>query len=131
MDAPEYASDILTQAQARFIHLTPQQKNTILHNYKKWGMDGSTQSVIGKTPLALQKALKGETGLTTLDLPQKVIVDDNNPWDPFVIITKPMSSIVAMSLDRHFDAITKTHKKQISPTIKHTVQQKRDYQKER
>ncbi len=130
VDAPEYASDILTQAQARFIHLTPQQKNTILHNYKKWGMDGSTQSVIGKTPLALQKALTGETGLTTLELPQKVITDDNNPWDPFVIITKSMSSVVAMSLDKHFNAITQTHKKQISRCINHTTKQKRENQKE-
>ena len=69
-------------------------------------MDGSSESAFGKTPFALQEALKGHTGLCVLPLPSHVVLDNNNPWDPFIVITDSMKYLVAMSLDKHLKVIT-------------------------
>lgn len=124
VDAPDYADTILTTAGAQFATLSPNQEATLLQNYQKWDMDGSTQSIIGKTPLALQNALRHKEGLTVLDLPERVVTDKNNPWNPFVVMTEPMSFIAVMDLDKHFNAITPIKNNQ--NTVQKYVQMKQN-----
>lgn len=124
VDAPDYADEVLSAAQAQFATLSPKQAETLLQNYQKWGMDGSTQSIIGKTPLALQNALRHKEGLTVLDLPERVVTDKNNPWNPFVVMTEPMRFIAVMDLDKHFNAIVPIKNNQ--NTVQKYVQMKQN-----
>lgn len=124
VDAPDYADEVLSTAQAQFATLSPKQAETLLQNYQKWGMDGSTQSIIGKTPLALQNALRHKEGLTVLDLPERVVTDKNNPWNPFVVMTEPMRFIAVMDLDKHFNAVVPIKNNQ--NTVQKYVQMKQN-----
>ena len=106
VDTPSYAQSILSKASAVCIPFSEQENKQIVQNYQYWGMDGSSESAFGKTPFALQEALKGHTGLCVLPLPSHVVLDNNNPWDPFIVITDSMKYLVAMSLDKHLKVIT-------------------------
>lgn len=106
VDTPSYAHSVLSKASADFILFSEQEKNQIIKNYHQWGMDGSSDSAFGKTPLALQEALKETKGLCVLPLPSHVVLDDKNTWDPFIIITDAMKYVAVMSLEKHFQVIT-------------------------
>ena len=73
VDTPSYAQSILSKASAVCIPFSKQENKQIVQNYQYWGMDGSSESAFGKTPFALQEALKGYTGLCVLPLPRHVV----------------------------------------------------------
>lgn len=59
-----------------------------------------------------------------LDLPERVVTDKNNPWNPFVVMTEPMRFIAVMDLDKHFNAITPIKNNQ--NTVQKYVQMKQN-----
>jgi len=70
-------------------------------------MDGSNDARYGKTPLAWQLALRDETGIQSLDIPSQVVLDNQNPWNPFVNINAATRGIFFMPLADHLRAIEK------------------------
>ena len=118
VDTPSYAQFVLAKSEAVFIAFSDKEKNQLLENYHQWGMDGTSDAAFGKTPLALQSALNNKTGISVLPLPSSVVLDDNNPWNPFVIVTDSMRYIAVMPLENHFNIITNnTEKTLIQSTI--------------
>lgn len=107
VDSPVNAEEVLYKANANYYILSPTEVAEVLARYNEWGMDGSDETRYGKTPLAWQLALRGQTGLQVMSLPTHVVIDQNNPWNPFIYITDTMSGIFFMHLDAHLDAITK------------------------
>lgn len=105
VDAPIYAEQVLSASKADIVSFAPQQIQQILQNYRALGMDGSTDNAFGKTPLALQAALKGEMGVNALPLPETVVLNRKNPWNPFVVVTPTMCQIALMPLENHFETI--------------------------
>ena len=106
VDSPSYAQTVLEKASAVFVPFTKSEKNQILDNYQQWGMDGTSDSAFGKTPLALQAALHQKRGVSVLPLPSEVVLDDKNPWNPFVVVTDSMQYVAVMPLENHFNVIT-------------------------
>lgn len=107
IDSPDYADDILRQAEARAVEFTADERARILSLYKEFQMDGSHPDRYGKTPFAWQAALRGETGQVRLPLPDKVVNDPRNPWNPYVTITAEMAGCHVMDVRKHLAAIAR------------------------
>lgn len=106
IDSPEYADEILSQAKAKYFTFSDEQKKRILSLYKEFELDGSNPDRFGKTPFAWQAALRGEVGPVTLPLPDKVVHDLRNPWNPHVNITSEMAGGYLMTVREHLYAIS-------------------------
>lgn len=106
VDAPPYANAVLRAAGARMITFSSAEKRTILDLYQRFEMDGSNPARYGKTPLAWQAALRGERGLVRLPLPEHLITDPRNPWNPYVTITDEMQFGYVMDLQAHLSAVS-------------------------
>lgn len=107
VDSPANAEEVLRAAQARYYQLSAQEAHKVLAQYAAWGMDGSDEGRYGKTSLTWQAALAGHQGLYVLPLPKKVVIDQKNPWIPFVIVQPSMAGIFLMDLDKHIHALSK------------------------
>jgi hypothetical protein len=105
VDSPVNAEKVLQAAGARYYEPSPSEVKQILWQYQRWEMDGTNPEFYGKTSLAWQAALQGKTGYTCLPLPEGVVLDANNPWDPFVYIATSMQGMFLMPLERHLGAI--------------------------
>lgn len=105
IDSPPYADDILKGAEARQYFFNTDEKRRILDLYAAFRMDGSDPARYGKTPFAWQAALKGVRGNTILPLPDKVVNDPVNPWNPHIVITDDMEGFHLMDVRRHLKAI--------------------------
>lgn len=105
IDSPSDAQQILLGAKARFYEPTVEEANSVLAAYRNWQMDGTDDQRFGKTSLAWQMALQGQTGLQTLPLPARVVTDPINPWNPFVHVDPSMRGIFFMNLRDHLGAI--------------------------
>lgn len=105
IDAPDYADEILRLANARLVHFSPSQRDHILGLYREFELDGSNETRYGKTPFAWQAALRGETGRIRLPLPDRVVNDPRNPWDPYVVITPEMAGGYVMDVHDHLCAL--------------------------
>jgi hypothetical protein len=86
VDSPSDAEEILLNNKAKYYEPSPKEIDSILEKYKSWQMDGSSETSFGKTPLAWQKALQDQFGFQELDLPTRVVLDNKNPWKPYVHI---------------------------------------------
>ncbi|MEO0335974.1 MAG: DUF1152 domain-containing protein, partial [Pseudomonadota bacterium] len=105
VDSPMNASEILRQAGAKYYDPTDTEALQVLSFYRQHRMDGSHQSRFGKTTLAWQAALSGTEGLQALPLPQRVVLSNRNPWNPYVHIEESMRGIFFMDLEDHLKAI--------------------------
>ncbi|PWU19506.1 MAG: hypothetical protein C5B49_05660 [Bdellovibrio sp.] len=105
VDSPANASEILESARAKYFELTPDETLTVLAKYRSWRMDGASDTRFGKTALAWQAALMRQNGLEVLPIPKRHVLDNGNPWNPFVRITPAMRGIFLMELDDHLRAI--------------------------
>lgn len=106
IDSPDYADHVLSQARAIPINFLETEKQRILDLYAEFEMDGSHPDRYGKTPFAWQAALRGETGTVRLPLPEKIINDPRNPWNPYVNVTPEMARCYVMRAEDHLNAIT-------------------------
>ena len=106
IDSPDYAADILAQANAQFIMLSSEQIRKTLALYQSFKLDGTCDKRYGKTPYAWQAALQGKRGRCLLPLPDHVINHPTNPWNPVVEITDEMAGIYLMDLKDHVKAIS-------------------------
>lgn len=84
VDAPEGATEILKAASASYIKPSTEEARRILAQYSAYSMDGRANGPYGKTAFAWQAALKNQFRLQVLPLPEKLVVDRKNPWNPFV-----------------------------------------------
>lgn len=111
VDSPSYAHEVLAEADAEKVTFTPDEIDRISATYADWRMDGtgSEEGRYGKTPLAWLHALHGRTGVQPLDLPRRNVTSVNNPWRAFTIITPAMAGVVMMDLEKHAEAISRTH----------------------
>jgi len=105
VDSPADADDVLAAAKARPLNFSPAQKLRILDLYETFELDGSNPARYGKTPFAWQAALRGQTGPVRLPLPDKVVNDAKNPWNPIVTITAEMAGGYLMTVEDHLRAI--------------------------
>jgi hypothetical protein len=105
IDSPDYADAVLTQARARVIYFSAAERLRILGLYGEFEMDGSHLERYGKTAFAWQAALRGETGMVRVPLPDSVVNCSINPWNPFVLITAEMAGCYLMDAQNHLDAI--------------------------
>jgi hypothetical protein len=105
VDSPDNAEQILHDAKAIFYSTSGETARRLLENYERWKLDGTNEERYGKTPLAFQAALKNAFGLVVLPLPQKVVLDFINPWNPFVHIQSSMRGIFFVKLSDHLQAI--------------------------
>lgn len=105
VDSPLNAQSILQQAGAQYYSLSDAQKASVIANYIRWQMDGTNENRFGKTPLAWQLALTNQLGMRVMPLPTKVVVDQKNPWNPFVFVDQSMSGVFFMHLDSHLNVI--------------------------
>lgn len=105
IDSPPEAETTLGNAVARYYEPTPEDVSVILDSYRRWRMDGSNPTRFGKTALAWQTALKGDTGIRDTGLPTNVVLDQGNPWRPFVPIQPAMKGLFIMSLENHLRSI--------------------------
>ncbi len=105
VDAPSDAEQILLRGNARYVELDYSDTVSTLMKYKVWQMDGSNASRYGKTSLAWQAALEGKLGLQVLPLPERVVLDSKNPWDPFIQIQPSMRGIFIMRLADHMESV--------------------------
>lgn len=103
VDTPPYAQQVLEAAQASYYSLNKLQVTLVQAQYFAWEMDGTNDARYGKTPLAWQAALRGETGVTVVPLPARVVLDHTNPWNPFLRV--PVKGIFMMKLEDHIKAI--------------------------
>ncbi len=107
VDSPPNAEDVLSTAKAQFYGLKPEERDMVLDQYRTWHMDGSDRQRYGKTALAWQAALSGKVGYDCLPLPSEVVLDERNPWNPYVRITAASAGMFFMSTDSHLNAINK------------------------
>ena len=110
IDTPDYYPEILQAAQARQITFDDTEKARILQIYKDFEMDGSNPKRYGKTPFAWQAALRGERGVTRLPIPEHLVNDARNPWNPYVNITDEMEGAYLMDVEKHLAAIQQPQK---------------------
>ncbi len=110
IDSPPYASTVLAAANARHVIPSEIERGTLLDLYKSVRMDGSDSQQFGKTSLAWQAALRGERGPVRLGLPDHLINDGRNPWNPTVTITDEMAGAYVMTVDDHLLALGSTER---------------------
>lgn len=96
--------------------ITPETRQKVLDIYTNWDMNGENEKRFGKTPLAWQQALKGETGVTCLNIPTKYVLDKRNPWIPFVNIQPMTQGMFFMDTQKCLDAI-RQQEKSIFPEV--------------
>ena len=113
VDSPPYAGEVLAAAGAQFFKFDEKQKEQILKIYTKWEMDGSNPNRYGKTPFAWQAALHDKVGKVKLPLPEHLVNDPRNPWNPIVMITHKMAGCYVMDLHKHLAAIQSETKKSV------------------
>ena len=104
VDAPSNAEAILQGAHATFWSPSSTEAEWVRGLYAKWQMDGSNPDRYGKTPLAWLAALSGEEGFVSIPLPTRVVLDDRNPWSPFVHSQPTMRGAFFMALPNHVQA---------------------------
>ena len=105
VDSPDYADAILFMAEATEYTFDQCEKEFILERYKSIRLDGSDDTRYGKTCFAWQAALRGERGNVTLPLPERIINDAVNPWNPIVNVTDTMANVHVMELSKHLTSI--------------------------
>lgn len=105
VDTPSNAESVLKHANAKYYSLSPDQISDVLSRYELWDMTGANEARYGKTALAWQSALKGQTGLRALNMPTRVVLDSKNPWNPFVYVTESMAGIFFMDLQKHYETL--------------------------
>jgi hypothetical protein len=106
VDAPLNAEEILLQAEARYYYPFKRMADIVAEIYRQWDFTGNNDKRFGKTPLAWQMALlKRLDGWRALDLPTRVVLDESNPWMPFVLIRESMAGMFFMDIDKHLKAI--------------------------
>jgi hypothetical protein len=107
VDSPQYAREVLEQANATRLSLSDSDVAAIQRTYAEWRMDGSgsEEGRYGKTPLAWLHALNGRTGLQLLELPRRNLTSNDNPWRAFMQVTPAMSEVVLLDMKKHFAAI--------------------------
>lgn len=105
VDSPENAQSILLDAGARTYELPAPDRDLVLSTYQAWDMTGRNEERYGKTALAWQKALRGNLGIQCLDLPARVVLDEKNPWNPFVHVDVSTAHVFFMDLERHLKVI--------------------------
>ncbi|ETN44546.1 uncharacterized protein HMPREF1541_10216 [Cyphellophora europaea CBS 101466] len=97
VDAPDDAPQKALQSGGVVYRPTAREKAMLLkliaEDYK---MDGKVPGRFGKTTMALQARLRGESGWVSLDLPEHIVDTWENPWSSFVYIRKCMSDIILM-----------------------------------
>lgn len=106
VDSPPNASEVLAAAEARYCELSETEAQAVLELYKRLRLDGSDENRFGKTPYAWQSALKDEFGMQCLPLPLAKVLDDTNPWNPFVFIQPSMRGMFFMPLEKHISQIS-------------------------
>lgn len=106
IDAPDDAADVLASADAKYYKLNEEETHIVLNLYRQFHMDGSDPTRYGKTPFAWQAALKGLRGRTRIPLPDSVVNDPENPWNPYVEITDEMAGYWLIDLKKHLKAIS-------------------------
>ena len=101
VDAPDDAPDKALKAGGMIYTLTEDEKNALLDILvREYRMDGSDPSRFGKTTLALQAALRGAVGWTSLDLPTHVVDTWENPWSSFVYMRECMNDVIFIPTTR-------------------------------
>lgn len=113
-DTPEYAQEILDKANAIHHSFTPEEKEQILNKYRQFHLDEYSDerpNIYSKTALALIEALNGKTGNVRLKLPERLVNDPKNPWNPNVVITDKTAGYYSMDLRSHLAAIGATEQK--------------------
>ncbi len=112
IDSPPDAQFTLQRAGAQYYEPSKNQERYVLGKYRTWQMDGTNPNRYGKTSLAWQYALRDQTGIVSLPIPTEVVLDRNNPWDPFVTIQESMKGIFFMDLKAQLRAISFSAKSQ-------------------
>ncbi|MBS2034028.1 DUF1152 domain-containing protein [bacterium] len=107
VDAPKDAQSKLERAGAQAYPLSSDDKQQILGNYQDWGMDGSQseKGLYGKTVFAWQHAMKGESGVKPVELPEKAVLSKTNPWNPYVRIDPSMNNVLFMDVNDHLKSL--------------------------
>ena len=107
VDAPKDAQAKLERAGAQAYNLSGEDKQQVLQNYQEWGMDGSQaeKGLYGKTVFAWQHAMKGESGVQPVELPEKAVLSKTNPWNPYVRIDPTMNNVLFMDVDEHLKSL--------------------------
>jgi hypothetical protein len=105
VDSPQDAGIILHKWQALWYTPTPEDIKEIRAYYQSLWMDGTSDIYYGKTPLAWQSALTNNKWLVEVPLPSNIVVDDKNPWNPFIHIQPITPMIFFMETRKHLEAI--------------------------
>ncbi len=98
VDAPLDAQEVLERAGAKYYALGEGEANKVRRQYMRWEMDGRSGEKFSKTALVWQMALEGRRGLQVLNLPEAVVTDSANPWNPFMRIEDAMAGIMFMPI---------------------------------
>lgn len=107
IDTPPNGECVLLNSGAIYFEPSSDEADWILQKYQEWEMDGINESRFGKTPLAWQQALKGNFGFQEVGLPERVVLDQNNPWNPFVYIQHSTKGMFFMEVKNHLASIGK------------------------
>ena len=109
VDTPDDAPQKLRDAGYVRLPLTEADKAYGCVRYAELGMDGSgnQQNRFGKTALAFLAGLRGQRGLTMLNLPPAYVLSRDNPWRAAIEITPAMGEIVITRLARHYKTISR------------------------
>lgn len=105
IDAPDNAAAVLARAGARYYTPSTKDRQLIGDTYAAWDFTGDNPARYGKTPFGWQQALGGARGYTSIALPERVLTDGANPWDPFVAIGPATEGIFFMDARQHLAAI--------------------------
>ena len=105
VDSPPYAAEVLASAQAKQLLFSVRETDAILGAYRAVRLDGSDSARTGKTALAWQAALRGERGPVRLPLPDHLVNDPRNPWNPMVTVTDEMAGGYVMTIRDHLRAL--------------------------
>jgi hypothetical protein len=106
IDSPPQGPERLRQGKAVCYALSKEETTQVLSNYQRWKLDGSTDELIGKTPLAWQAALRDEFGENILPIPKANVESKINPWNPLVYVQPSMANIFVMKLEDHLKLIS-------------------------
>ncbi|MCJ1440598.1 MAG: hypothetical protein MMC23_001084 [Stictis urceolatum] len=124
IDAPPGAPSKLEKAKAQFYLPLKQDREHILSRYVMWDFTGSEQGLqagrYGKTPFAWQAAMKAMNEYerakseskdfgkalddmpfhtAVVPLPRERVMDERNPWDPFVPLQYAMAGVFLMDAE--------------------------------
>ncbi|HEV3157280.1 MAG TPA: hypothetical protein VGZ00_08035 [Candidatus Baltobacteraceae bacterium] len=111
VDSPPDAEAVLLEAGAKYYAPQTHEIQTIFSIYHEERMDGSAanEGLYGKTSfawqMALKMALKKADGVECLPLPERVVLDAKNPWDPYVHVRPEMQGFFVGDLRAHLQAI--------------------------